>query len=148
MGPLGAGDTRLYIEYRLKQVGWHDDPHIADGAFEEIYRCTSGIPRRINSLCSRLLLLGFLDQSHEISAAMVVGVAGELANELGPLANMGMPSARLPGARAGNGPVGHAAANDTWETRFSLLEAKLHRHELVIHRALDIAANYLPEIKE
>src|SRR3569623_1333318 len=33
LGPLSQDDTRAYIEHRLKQVSWADDPHITPDAF-------------------------------------------------------------------------------------------------------------------
>src|SRR5215469_1827070 len=55
LGALGAQDTREYVQHRLARVGWINDPNFTDDAFDEIYRNSGGIPRRINSLCSRLL---------------------------------------------------------------------------------------------
>jgi putative secretion ATPase (PEP-CTERM system associated) len=87
LSALGANDTRKYIEYRLSRVGWAGDPRFTDAAFDEIYRRTAGIPRRINTLCSRLLLMGFLDERHAIDAGVVAGVAKEQSDELGSLPN-------------------------------------------------------------
>ena len=61
---LKPDDTRKYIEHRLSRVGWVQDPSFSDAAFDEIYRWTGGIPRRINTLYSRLLLYGYLEESH------------------------------------------------------------------------------------
>jgi len=83
LGPLNEHETRTYIEHRLGVAGWRSDPSISDDAYRGIYRVTGGIPRRINTLCSRLLLLGYLDELHAIDETIVDLVAAELLAENG-----------------------------------------------------------------
>jgi hypothetical protein len=83
LGPLSEAETRGYIEHRLKMVGWHDDPFWEASAFSATFRQTDGIPRRINTLCSRIMLFGALEEAHVITAAMVDATAGELNQDLG-----------------------------------------------------------------
>lgn len=77
LGPLGADETNNYIKHRLQLAGWQDDPHITDGAFAAIHEYSGGIPRRINALCDKALLSGCLEESHEISDAMIAALAEE-----------------------------------------------------------------------
>lgn len=81
LGPLDSQETRGYIEHRLRHVGWRDDPVFEDGAFSAIYGFTGGIPRRINTLCDRLLLAAFLSERHSISETDVGEVIDELKEE-------------------------------------------------------------------
>jgi putative secretion ATPase (PEP-CTERM system associated) len=83
LGPLSEEETRGYIEHRLKTVGWNDDPHWEPGAFNAVFRQTGGIPRRINTLCSRVLLYGALEETHVIGGDMVDATAAELNQDLG-----------------------------------------------------------------
>jgi putative secretion ATPase (PEP-CTERM system associated) len=83
LGPLDRAETESYIAHRLKQVGWAGDPRLEHGAFESIFSFTAGIPRRINMVCNRLLLAGFLNEKHVLDAADVELVAGEIKDELG-----------------------------------------------------------------
>jgi general secretion pathway protein A len=83
LGPLDQDETRAYIEHRLKHVDWQDDPHFEDAAFPAIQAHTGGIPRRINTLCTRLLLAAFLSEKHAIGAADVARVTAELSEEFG-----------------------------------------------------------------
>ena len=80
--PLSAEQTRNYIEYRLYAAGWCDNPKFTDEAFAAIYKCTDGVPRRINTFCDRLLLFGMLEEIHQIDADTVKTVMQELLNEL------------------------------------------------------------------
>jgi general secretion pathway protein A len=81
LGPLSAPETRSYIEHRLNLVGWSSNPSIDDGAFGGIHLHTGGIPRRINLLCTRLLLATWLADATHIDAALVASVAGEMRME-------------------------------------------------------------------
>ena len=82
LGPLDRAETRSYIEHRMNAVGWTDDPHWDDEAFTAVFSHTGGIPRRINRLCSRVLLYGVLEETHHITASIVDTTAIELAQDL------------------------------------------------------------------
>jgi len=81
LGPMTDDETRAYVLHRLNRAGWRNDPAFAEDAFPVIYRYTEGVPRRINNLCSRLLLYCYLEQSHAIDEAVVVAVAEDLERE-------------------------------------------------------------------
>ena len=97
LGPLDSDETRAYIEHRLKQVGWNGDPAFHDEIFAVVHAYTGGIPRRINTVCTRVLLAAFLAEKHFIGLEEVEQVIGELADELGEA-----PGAATP-ARGANG---------------------------------------------
>lgn len=79
-------DTEVgpYIEHRLKQVGWQGDPSFDADACALIYEHSQGVPRRINLVCSRLLVLGALERRHVIDADAVEEVLEELDQEGAP----------------------------------------------------------------
>jgi putative secretion ATPase (PEP-CTERM system associated) len=81
IGPLDADETKSYVEHRLKCAGATDKPTFDPGAFEGIYRASGGIPRRINSVCDRVLLLGFLSNRTHLTTEDVAEVAKEFAQE-------------------------------------------------------------------
>jgi len=91
LGPLADVETRLYIEHRLKTVGWTGNPHWDEDAFAAVHRHTGGTPRRINTLCSRIMQLGALDERTGITAEMVNEVAEEMTEGL----NGAEPAARI-----------------------------------------------------
>jgi general secretion pathway protein A len=55
--PLTPRDVRKYIEYRLQVAGGPGSIRFTSGAFGLIYNFTEGIPRRINAVCDRALLI-------------------------------------------------------------------------------------------
>jgi len=82
--PLSEQETREYIECRLEQVGWKgDNPEIPDDVYIEIYRWTKGVPRKINLLCDRFFLFGFLEEKSALTRRDVETVISDLNKELG-----------------------------------------------------------------
>ena len=63
LGPLSEAECRAYVEHRLRRADWTDDPHFDEDCFPLIYQYSGGVPRQINTLCSRLLLFGFLGKA-------------------------------------------------------------------------------------
>ncbi|HVF65848.1 MAG TPA: XrtA/PEP-CTERM system-associated ATPase [Casimicrobiaceae bacterium] len=83
LGPLDASETQSYVEHRLRHVGWNDDPNFAPSCFPLIHTLTGGVPRRINSLCNRLMLAAFLSEKHAIEVTDVQTISREIREELG-----------------------------------------------------------------
>lgn len=81
LGPLDAMETKGYIEHRLHTVGWNEDPFLSEDAFLEIYNFTGGIPRKINTLCDRLFLMGYLEERHNFGGSDVAEVIGDIQKE-------------------------------------------------------------------
>jgi general secretion pathway protein A len=79
--PLNPSETRGYVEHRLRAVGWADKPTIAENVFARVYQETRGIPRRINMVFDRLLLVGYVEERHDIGADLVDMVMRELRRE-------------------------------------------------------------------
>lgn len=134
LGPLSDEETRAYIEHRLKRVGWMDDPAFADDVFTAIYDATGGVPRKINTLCSRILLFAFLEEMHAIDREMALQVAEELKSELSD--GGGAP------ARPASEIVPATSSLDLG-LRLSRIEERIDKHDHAIKRALAIAASYI-----
>ena len=81
IGPLDVDETRGYIEHRLTCVGWKGQPTFQPGAYEGIFKSSAGIPRRINAICDRMLLSGYLAGQMEFAREDVDMVAREMHDE-------------------------------------------------------------------
>jgi general secretion pathway protein A len=81
IGPLDQDETQHYIEHRLKCAGSTGKPTFEPAVFEAIYKSSGGIPRRINSLCDRLLLAGFLAGKVHLGMEEMTEVVREFALE-------------------------------------------------------------------
>jgi putative secretion ATPase (PEP-CTERM system associated) len=82
LNPLNSQETCEYIEHRLHVVGWRAKPYFTDECYALIHRFTQGIPRRINVLCDRLLLYGFLEELQEFDGQAVMAVSKEFNQEI------------------------------------------------------------------
>jgi hypothetical protein len=110
LGPIDSTETRAYIEHRLKTADWKNDPTFSANAFAAIFEFTGGIPRKINMLCDRLLLMGYLEELHHIDAQSVGEVVEELKREFALPATA--PIATTTSAVAGSSVVGSAISDE------------------------------------
>jgi putative secretion ATPase (PEP-CTERM system associated) len=132
---LSEDETRAYVEHRLRTVGWQDDPHWEHDALSAVHDLSGGIPRRINTLCTRVMLLGALEEAHTITSEMVESTALELQQDLGA----GLPAAR---AATPTAPVA-APAVEALLRRVQALEQNAARQERVFRRLIDMLSTYL-----
>lgn len=126
LGPLTEDETRRYIEHRLRMVDWQGDPIWEDGAFQAVFRHSGGIPRRINTICSRALLFGAIEETHTITGGMVDDTAAELDRDLG---------ADLQALAAPERPL---SDRDELVRRIEQLERHAFRQEQVFKRVMDL----------
>jgi hypothetical protein len=136
LGPLSETETRAYVEHRLSRADWKGDPQFTEDCFPLIYRHTGGVPRQINTLCSRLLLFGFLEQLHTVQATAVDKVAKDLRDEIAIVT-----TEPIVGSSSGQ-PNGKSETVSQINERLSVLEDNVERHGRVIKRAIEIAASY------
>jgi general secretion pathway protein A len=85
LGPMDGTEIEAYILHRLQTVGWQGDPAFSQDAIGAIHRHSGGIPRKINVLCDRLLLMGQLDEKHAFTDKEVAEIVGELSLEFAPV---------------------------------------------------------------
>jgi hypothetical protein len=81
LGPMDEQETRAYIEHRLATVGWKGDPSFSAEAHQAIFTFAGGIPRKVNTLCDRLLLNGYLEEVHAFGEEHVAEVIRDIQQE-------------------------------------------------------------------
>lgn len=74
---MELGEVQAYIEHRLRCVGWVGNPQFDQGVYTELYEASGGVPRRINQICNRLMMLGAVEQRGRIDRAMLNQVLDE-----------------------------------------------------------------------
>lgn len=117
LGPMDAQETRAYIEHRLQTVGWKGDPAFSAEAHAAVYAYSGGIPRKTNTLCDRILLMGFLEELHAFGAAEVQAVVNDIREEF-----------ELPGQQfehAAAAAPQAAAPSDSIDERMTRLETSM-----------------------
>ncbi len=76
--PMMANEVEPYIIHRLSIAGWNGNPGFTPGAFAALYAATGGVPRRLNALVSRVLLLGAIEQLNLIDEDVVAAVVADM----------------------------------------------------------------------
>lgn len=79
--PFDEQETKHYILFRLEKAGWRQTPRFDEDVFALICGYTQGIPRRINTLCDRVLLFGYLEELQVISLDVVQKVIDDIEDE-------------------------------------------------------------------
>jgi putative secretion ATPase (PEP-CTERM system associated) len=137
LGPLDKGETQGYVEHRLKHVGWDNNPQFHPDSFELIHALTGGVPRRINTLCNRVLLAAFLGERHELGADDVQTIAKEIRDELGPDATLASVD-----RAGGNADVERSVTTRMDSTslhmHFDHIEERIDRLERTVAAAVDL----------
>jgi len=69
--PLSSPEVREYIQHRLKVAQGPGSLKFTNGAYNLVYNFTEGIPRRINALCDRSLLIAYTKNVSKINRGIV-----------------------------------------------------------------------------
>jgi hypothetical protein len=118
-------------------VGWLGLPSWGEEALDMVHRYSGGIPRRINRLCSRVLLGGALEQSRQLSAAMVEATAQELEDDLG--GHQLVPALHYTGTASDT-----RAETEKLYERVAALERRIARYDRLYEELMD----FIPEVGE
>jgi len=78
---LDEEELEDYVHHRLAHVGWESQPILGDGLLPALYQATDGIPRRVNQIMNRILLLGAIEERDEVGVAMLDAVLDEMQED-------------------------------------------------------------------
>jgi putative secretion ATPase (PEP-CTERM system associated) len=148
LGPMDRGETQAYIEHRLGHVGWKHEPRFDAAAFDLIHQASGGIPRRINTLCNRLLLAGFLGGKHAFSAPDVESIIREIDDELGSEATLATVRPAVAEDDAHLRDVGVVADSALLLAHMKGVEERLARLERIMGSALRLLQRLLDPEQE
>jgi len=125
LGGLSPDECGDYVLHRLTRVGWANDPVFKPDALQAVFQHTAGIPRRINTLCSRLLLFGFLDNVHVFGGEEVARVAADMTEETGAVSDLEAFT---------SGGIGDLRSDSNLAERLASVEHRLDLHDKSISR--------------
>lgn len=106
---MEPGELEPYIKHRLECVGWNGNPDFDQRVFKEMYDATGGVPRKVNQVATRLLLLGAVEQRTRIDNAMLSAVLREMKGDNTFPEAAPKPMEKLAPAPS-PGPIKHAVA--------------------------------------
>lgn len=78
VGPLDEDEVPKYVYHRLKVAKAQENIEFTPQAFRLIYHYSKGIPRRINVICDRCLLVGYVLARFDIDGEMVQQAVDEI----------------------------------------------------------------------
>jgi general secretion pathway protein A len=142
LGPLDRAETIQYIVHRLNTVGWQGNPTFSEDAFDIIHQFSAGVPRRINTLCDRILLFGYLEERNVLDSAAVQEVISDLRQEVHhqePQAHHDVqPSRGINNAHAAAPAAGSAstALMEDLDTRLTSMERSINRLIPLVRKVL------------
>jgi len=78
--PLDAGEVRAYVEHRLRVATGGNDPAVAfaPDVHDWIAAYSNGVPRLINQVCDRALLIGYVEEKLVITREVVMEAIRDL----------------------------------------------------------------------
>lgn len=78
---MDADEVQPYVQHRLRKAGWTGRPQLSDDAYAALYDETTGIPRKLNALMNRCLLMGAVEQIDIIDGPLVGAVIADMAGK-------------------------------------------------------------------
>ncbi len=79
LGAMDLHEVQPYVEHRMKLVGWTGRPAFAEDVWGRLFAETGGIPRKVNMLINRVLLMAAVDDRETIDASLIDAVLADLA---------------------------------------------------------------------
>lgn len=147
---MTQNETREYIQHRLKIVGWNDRPHFTDDAFQYIFQFTNGVPRKLNTLCSRILLFGAIEELDKIDKDTVASVIEDLEGDIysagprKPNNNHGTKTSSDNGYSSRDISTNNEEV-EVLKKRIYVLEKYVKIHDETIKSTLDIVADLMEQ---
>jgi len=161
---MGADELEPYLIHRLSCVGWRGKPRFTNDAVAAMYRWSGGIPRKVNLLAGRVLLLGAIEEITSFTGADVEAVIADLEGDLSgamppsaparpapiPAPAEAAQSAREALRREVSAPAAPAAApapapveNADLAARFARLEARIEEQDAALRRVLTLMVDFI-----
>jgi general secretion pathway protein A len=150
--PMIAAETRGYLEHRMRQVGWTGRPAFTDEACAMLHDASGGLPRKLNTLATRALLMGSIENVDIIDATLMASVVSDLDRDrpqAAPAAKGAVASAAspviVPPLAANAEP--QVPSNDPrlvdHEARIAMLEAQIQEQEAALRRVLTLLIDWV-----
>ncbi len=129
LDPMAADEVLPYLRHRLKLVGWTDNPEVTGDAASALHAASGGLPRKINTLATRALLMSAVGDETVIDAQTITRVVKDLQEDT--------PAKSEPPASFDDPhPLDHAA-------RLTMLETQLQEQEAALRRVLTLLVDWV-----
>ncbi len=79
--PMDANEVEPYVVHRLSRAGWNGRPQVTADAYAALYAETGGVPRKLNTLMNRVMLMGAVEQVDTLDGGLVAAVIDDMAGK-------------------------------------------------------------------
>ena len=79
--PMEADEVEPYVIHRLTRAGWTGRPQITADGFAALNAETGGVPRKLNTLMNRVMLMGAVEQVDVLDGDLVKAVVLDMAGK-------------------------------------------------------------------
>ena len=138
---MGAGEIGAYLDHRLKVAGSTGRPQFDEGACAVLHAASQGIPRRVNQLATRVLLMAAIERTDRIDAPLVDRVLSDLGQD------QAMPSADVVPATTDAEPIVSSPApaqkDEALAARVAMLERQVEDQEVALRRMLTLMIEWV-----
>jgi putative secretion ATPase (PEP-CTERM system associated) len=150
LDPMAADETRGYLEHRLKTAGWTGRPALTGEACALLHTASGGLPRKLNTLATRALLMAAIDKLDTIDDAVISQVVSDLDGDR-PKATAPVGAAPMDPLLAANmahqPPEPDTRASDArmndYEVRIALLETQIQEQDAALRRVLTLLIDWV-----
>ena len=146
LDPMTPDETLPYLEHRLKLAGWTGNPKFTADATMSLHSASGGIPRKLNTLATRTLLMGSVEGAATVDGDLVARVLKDLGNETPAKAATYVEN---PPTETDVDPVYAPLpiVDDSWlldhEARIAMLEAQIQEQEAALRRVLTLLVDWV-----
>ncbi len=81
LGPIEREETEAYILHRLTVAGSNGRPAFSPAAIRAVHRHSRGVPRLINAICDKALLVGYVEGRDQLTHRQVRRAIRELEGD-------------------------------------------------------------------
>lgn len=125
-----------YIQHRMKLVGWNGMPAIDESAMDPLFAYSGGMPRKLNNVMTRVLLMGAVERRGVVDGALVDAVVADMARDAFSVSS----------AVANDTSGTHSFATDTvaldLAARIAMLESHAEEQGAVLRRTLSLLVQW------
>lgn len=79
--PMDANEVEPYVVHRLNRAGWNGRPQVTADAYVALFAETGGVPRKLNTLMNRVMLMGAVEQVDVLDGGLVEAVIADMAGK-------------------------------------------------------------------
>lgn len=137
---MQADEVGPYILHRMKLVGWAGTPAFDESAFVAVNNYSGGMPRKINNLMTRVLLMASLDQSAAIDGVLVDAVIADLGNDQAVAGNVEQGTLQLVEESA---RLAHDPQTLDLAARVAMLETHVEEQGAALRRVLGLLVDWV-----